>query len=597
MAANRPTRETAMLLSPWFISNYNSSLTADALHFVLKNALNFSEAELKDLKERTNQALMRLDSTYDDLPLEVQGAFVMEPYFPRKHFNRAFAWLFGKERIEEIDAESFSHHERLRFDNQCYSLDDKLAELQFTEDEYNHIYGEFSKLFDKKHDSYFGRCKEALMRHKHLSLDAFLGNKDSWWRAHSAPLGARAEIAEIIFDEKLLDFKRDWGELTGKDKSRRLMEEMEWPLCFDNLGLDKRHQIHAMIGRENLTLKWLKDIYNHEIPDEVFEAELARGVINKREIKREPDILSDLRLPREMATAIVFSTPSAPAKYALHYFGRKDISEAERERVLFALLDAQINDKLEDGVPAKRAMAGLISRGLLTLSEIELVQDKHQDPYDMRDIIFQWMSNSGVELPPAIQDKWTEHEFCSGVQLLHYHDIPAIVDSMRAHYHGDEGKPGQRAFRVMAPSLVLFNPRWTRGPLLELLDITRQVPRNPKLQETLAMLRKEVIYKLFSESFYPSLGKEDLTGRYGRAEDLLARVLDGDTNHLSEFDINLIIQSRIQLDYCHAEVNLANSLARHPELNERIIAARLQQHMDCISDTPALASSRQRRTL
>ncbi|HDX8428304.1 TPA: hypothetical protein RQN23_003004 [Aeromonas veronii] len=586
-----------MLLSPWFMSNYNSSLTADALHFVLKNALNFSDAELKDLKERTNQALMRLDSTYDDLPLEVQGAFVMESYFPRKHFNRAFAWLFGKDRIEEIDAGSFSHHERLRFNNPCYSLDDKLAELQFTEDEYNHIYGEFCKLFDEKHDSYFGRCKEALMRHKHLSLDAFLENKDTWWRTHSVSIEVSTGIADIIFNEKLLDFKRYWGELKGKDKASRLMEEMELALSFNNLGMDKRHQIHAIIGRKNLTLKWLKDIYNNEIPDEVFEAELAHGVINKREIKREPDILSDLRLPREMATAIVFSTPSAPVKYAVHYFSRKDINEAERERVLLALLETQINGEWDDSASAEKVMASLISKGLLTLPEIELVHDKHKDPYDMGHIIFQWMDSSGVELPPAIQDKWTEEEFCSGVQLLHYHDIPALVEVMRAHYLEKDKIPGQRAFRVMSPDLVLFNPHWTRESLLELLDITRQTSHNPVLQESLKTLRKEVINKLFSESFYPSLDKEDLTGRYGRAENLLAKVLDGDAHRLSEFDINVIIQSRIQIDYEDAEVNLANNLGRHPELNERIIAARLQQHMDLMSDTPALAPARQRRAI
>lgn len=586
-----------MLLSPWFISNHNPGLTADALHFVLKNVLSLGEDVLNTFKERANIPLMRLESTYDDLPLEVQGLFVMEPYFPRKHFNRAFAWLFGKESIEQIDAESFAHHERLKFKNYCYSLGRKLDELQFTKEEHKHIYDEFSKLSGIKNDVYFCNCKDALIRHKHFSVDDFLENRKS---SRISPLdlfNANADVSGLIFSELLSDFERNWSGLAGEDKVRKLIEEMELPLSFEYLSEDRRREMHAMIEPKYLTLKRLKTIYNYDIPDDVFEAELGKGVINKRGINQHPEMLSDERLPKEMAAAMVFSTPEAPAKYAVHYFSRKDINEAEREKVLLVLLDAQINDQLEDGLPAKKAMANLISKGLLTLPEIELVHDKHQDPYDMRDIIFQWMNNSGIELPPAIQEKWTAHEFCSCAQLLHYHDIPTLVETLRAHYLEKDKRPDQKAWRVMSPDLALFNPRWTREPLLELLDITRQAPHEPKLQESMNKIRAEVINKLFCESIYPSLDKEDLTGRYGRAENLLARVLDGDAHRLGEFDINLIINSRLQLDYEDAEVNLANSLARHPELNERIIAERLQLRMDLMSDTPALTPARQRRAI
>ncbi|HDX8428303.1 TPA: hypothetical protein RQN23_003003 [Aeromonas veronii] len=586
-----------MLLSPWFISNHNPGLTAEALHFVLKNVLSLGEDVLNTFKERANIPLMRLESTYDDLPLEVQGLFVMEPYFPRKHFNRAFAWLFGKESIEQIDAESFAHHERLKLKNYCYSLGRKLDDLQFTKEEYKHIYGEFRKLFDIKKDAYFCNCKDALIRHKHLSLEDFLENRKSSRISSLDLYNANADVSGLIFNELLSSFERNWSGLAREDRVRKLIDEMELPLSFEYLSEDRRRKIQAMIEPKYLTLKRLRTIYNYDIPDDVFETALGKGVINKRGINQHPEMLSDERLPKEMAAAMVFSTPAAPAKYAVHYFSRKDINEAEREKVLLALLDAQINDQLEDGVPAKKAMANLISKGLLTLPEIELVHDKHQDPYDMRDIIFQWMNNSGIELPPAIQEKWTAHEFCSSAQLLHYHDIPALVEVMRAHYLEKDKSPDQKALQVTSPDLVLFNPRWTRESLLALLDIIRQEPHNPKLQVQMEKIRKEVINKLFCESIYPSLDKEDLTGRYGRAENLLARVLDGDAHRLGEFDINLIINSRLQLDYQDAEVNLANSLARHPELNERIIAERLQLRMDLMSDTPALAPARQRRAI
>jgi hypothetical protein len=593
-----------MLLSPWFISNNNPGLTADALHFVLKNALSLDGDELRAIKWRAHIPLMELDSTYDDLPLEVLGAFVMEPYFPRKHFNRAFAWLFGKESIGEIDAESFSCHDQIRRQHACYSLSENLAELQFTKEEYDHLYGEFSKLIGVRTDRYFNAFKEGLVRHHHLSAEAYMGSRRMQSDSYFPSFGVCTEIANHKFDQCLRNFNFDCeheGLTTGESRAHKLMEAMELTLTLDNLGMDKRREVHAMIGPQHLGLEWLIDIYNNEIPDDVFEAELAHGVINKVEIDKVPGILSDIRIPREMATAIVFSTPASLANYAVPYFNRKDIGSTERKRLLLGLLEAQNDNAVRgrDKDLAKKAMASLLTNGLLTLPEVEFMHDKHQDPYRMRDLVFQWMNASGVELPPAIQDRWTQHDFCSAVQLLHYHDIPTLVETMRGHYFDEPDKPEQKALAVATPHIALFNTRWTRELLLELIDITRQAPYRPEQQEreNLDMLRKEAFNKLFSESFYLSLDRDDLTGRYGRAENLLARLLDGDAHRLSEFDINLIIHSRLQFDYADDEVDLAASLACHPELNNRIVAGRLSLRLEQSGDTPALAPTRLHRAL
>ena len=109
------------------------------------------------------------------------------------------------------------------------------------------------------------------------------------------------------------------------------------------------------------------------------------------------------------------------------------------------------------------------------------------------------------------------------------------------------------------------------------------------------MSRQNILRKLFCESVYLSLDKEDLMGPYGRAENLLARLLNTDAHLLSEFDVKLIARSRIQLDYQDTEVTLATSLANNPDINERIVAERLRLQLEQISDTPTL--TRQRRAL
>ncbi len=90
-----------MLLSKQLLSKYNDGLTVDTIKWVLKNALNISPNTLYQMKvaQNADHPLMKEESLYDDLPVDVQALFVMEPYFPRKHFDRAFAWLFGKESI------------------------------------------------------------------------------------------------------------------------------------------------------------------------------------------------------------------------------------------------------------------------------------------------------------------------------------------------------------------------------------------------------------------------------------------------------------------------------------------------------------------
>ena len=125
-----------MLFSNLTLSVYNNNLTADTVRWMLKNALSIDPNMLFQLKAGANadHPLMKEESLYDDLPVDVQALFVMEPYFPRKHFDRAFAWLFGKESIAQINADDFSHYTQLAKKNSCYTSMDSWKNLQLTSD-------------------------------------------------------------------------------------------------------------------------------------------------------------------------------------------------------------------------------------------------------------------------------------------------------------------------------------------------------------------------------------------------------------------------------------------------------------------------------
>ncbi|MGU5704386.1 hypothetical protein ACV1C5_23085 [Aeromonas caviae] len=57
---------------------------------------------------------------------------------------------------------------------------------------------------------------------------------------------------------------------------------------------------------------------------------------------------------------------------------------------------------------------------------------------------------------------------------------------------------------------------------------------------------------------------------------------------MSNVDIDLIVKSPIRLDYVDSEVDLAASLARNPDINERIVAERLRLRVEQAGQSPTL---------
>lgn len=605
-----------MLLSPSLLSKDNTSLTAESLKWMLKNAFALLGSDaIAAFKKTASHPLMREESTYDDLPVEVLAAFVMEPYFPRKHFNRAFAALFGKERIDQIDAASFSFHEHLKIEHKCYSLRAYWSGLPFTEDEFTHLYGEFGKMWGKNKSPYFDACYRELSSHVLITPEMYLKNKSKGIHYSIYSTDACAGIADLMFDEKFAQME-EWNKyLDTKLQPEHLLNEMRYELKFNNLSKAKREMVASRFSLDVFSVNGIAKIYPNHIPDDVFDKMLHAGMISKDGLKSQASILKDSRIPSALAEEIVLSSP---VLYSSAYFCRDDLNAEQRKAVISALADIAMGDQQEAAEGAVKSIGALIINGLLTLPEIELIAGHHDgmgnglfssnatgpgfvlsadDREDLAGNLFVWSKKTGIALPPAIQDKWTEAGFVSNDQLQLYHDIPTLIGSIKASFGINHGNLPERPIHRLALSLVLHNERWTGPDLLALLKDCRLDVPNIDTQENMKKFRKYILRKLFSESFYPSLEREDLTGPHGRAENLLAHLLDGDAHLLNEFDINLIIHSRLQLDYADSDVSLAASLANHPDLNERIVAERLKMRLEQLSESPSLAPSSLRRAL
>lgn len=573
-----------MLLSNSILSKKNGCLTLDTLQWILKNALVMHQEDIYQLKshENADHPLLKEESLYDDLPVEIQGLFVMEPYFPRKHFDRAFAWLFGKESIGQIDAASFAHYEQLVEQSPAYTLTGSWNRLPFTDDEYRHIYSEFSKLFGVNGSLAFSFCRIELMQNDCITPEIY--RKELSDKFESPPLGVCTEIANEYADRRM-------ARLSSNPSHNSLPDllDLDDVVSLENLSQDRRDKLFSMFEVDKIRLYGVSFIYGGKIPDDVYDELLASGVINAQSIMAEPSLLSNMRLSVKEAEKIAFSYP---VECAFEYFRRSDLTEEAREKFLLKLVDEQKFNFMRGGTNATNVLSQLMYSGTLTLSEIELLQDKYTDNFGRH--IFEWSKETGIELPPAMQERWIGDEL-NATQMALYHDIPTLVNAIRDLY-AKVTKPS-KGLNTNWPSPVLLNPRWTTDQLFELLDITKERTIGPSFVDSKRRLRNDIWNKLFSESFYPSLDKADLTGPHGRAEKLLAGLLEREAHLLSYFDINVIARSRLQFDYADDEVNLAASLANHPELNERIVAERLQQRVAQLNESPAPTPSRLSRAI
>lgn len=580
-----------MLLSPWILSKNNRGLTLDTVKMVLANSTRLTPAELADIKHEANHPLLSDDSLFDEMPNEVRGLFVMENYFPRKYFNSSFAWLFGKDRIEDIDGDDFFTYERLNQKHPGYTLTHLWRYLPFTLEEHNHLQETFRKVFGSDLDPELRACLFGLMEQPHIDIRMYSFDRAKFKTPTSLSFDVSSDIANFDFDKKYEEFDHFCNMIGDTNKVRRIMDGLRDSLRFSNLSTSRREKLVSKFGLNELGVKNIYRVYNDKIPDEVFKHLLSSGMINESSIKDTPELICDLRIPLEDATR--FSLQS-PASFALRYFTRSDLTEDLRMQMLEAVLKEQQHDDEEYRFAAIRAISGLLTGGHLTLPEVVAIEGK-MDETDARVSLFQWSQKTGIPLPVALQNKWTEDGFITDGQFQVFHDAAKLVNLIKEFYI-DGVCNG--TFRTPVPSAFLLNKGLTTELLFDLVKICRQPPANDSAQKQLDDLCEQVLYKMAAEGFYPPLvGNGNGTGIHGRPEKILAHMLDGDLGSPSQFDIDFIVKADLQFDYSDADVCLTSSLARNPELNEEIAAQRLKWKLERMQDTPAPLLTRQRPSI
>ncbi|MFQ2235034.1 hypothetical protein ACK32R_04885 [Aeromonas dhakensis] len=580
-----------MFLSKWLLSQHNRGLTLDAVKMVLANSTRLTPGELAEIKFEANHPLLSDDSLFDEIPNEVRGLFVMEPYFPRKLFNSAFASLFGKDRIEDIDVDSFYTYKRLREKHPGYTLTHVWRHLPFTKEEHNHLQETFRDVIGSDLDPELRACQFGLMEQRHIDIRMYSFDRVKFKGPTSLSFNVSSDIANFVFDKKYEEFDRFCDAIGDTKKVSRIMDGLRDALRFSNLSTSRREKLVSKFGLNELGVKNIYRVYNDKIPDEVFKHLLSSGMINESSIKDTLELICDLRIPLEDATR--FSLQS-PASLALRYFTRSDLTEDLRMQMLGALLKEQQHDDEEYRFAAIRAISGLLTGGHLTLPEVVAIEGK-LDETDARVSLFRWSQKTGIPLPVTVQDKWTEDGFITDGQFQMFHDAAKLVKLIKEFYI-DGVCNG--TFRTPVPSDFLLNKGLTTELLFDLVKICRQPPANESAQKQLDELCDQVLYKMAAEGFYPPLvGNGNGTGIHGRPEKILAHMLNGDAGVPSQFDLDFIVEADLQLDYSDADVCLTSSLARNPELNEEIAARRLKWKLEHMQDAPAPLLTRQRPSI
>ncbi len=572
-----------MFLSSRILSKHNDALTTDTIKWMFRHALHMDQQDLYLLKSGDEQVhpLMAEESLYDDLPVEVLGFFVMEYYFPRKHFERAFSWLFGKNSIKEIVTDDFAHYQQLVNKNTAYTLKHSWENLPLTADEHTHIFNQFKNLGEGDEYRQVSACKDGLLKNASVSPETY--NQELLDSVSTPNLNLNAEVANLHIDNRIARLKSCGKvagshmavqrELTGHD-----LHSLENQLKLKNISRERRDALLAEFDVRAIGLIGVSIIYNKKIPSDAFKLIIENKLTDIREVNRAQDILSDEMFPKENATEIAFSNP---VRFALSFLRRGDLDGDVRADFISLAIqkdaDGGFNDVSSKVMP--EVLSLLAYEGALSPSEISLIREL----------------DCHISVHPSL------HPF--------YNDPASFVDAVRALYSDDltESLGASNKLNDIDLSDMLYSQHWTKELLLELLDVTTQAPAHlatnksgsakiisPTSQFT---FRQNIYRKLFCESVYLSLEREDHAGRYGRAESILGRLLDRDPALLSQFDNDLIARAHLQLDYSDAEVNLATSLAQHPELNDRLMAAHLKRQLELRDDGPALVPSRSRPSI
>ena len=423
-----------MLLSKQLLSKYNDGLTVDTIKWVLKNALNISPNTLYQMKvaQNADHPLMKEESLYDDLPVDVQALFVMEPYFPRKHFDRAFAWLFGKESIAQINADDFSHYTQLAKKNSCYTSMDSWKNLQLTSEELSHLFNEFKNLPKVSGFSQLTACMMGLIQNASITPEIY---EQALSNGTSLPnYNVCTEVANRHID-------RCMGAIRAKRQINAFdVIDMSKHLRLENISRDRRDALFSELDMTHVGFAVVSAIYNDNIPDDVFRTLVENDIFNERQVAEMPSLLSDVRFSKEDARRIAFSEPQ---KYASYYLVRSDLDNNVRAKFISVLTRENVSK-----AQLKEVFSDLIYDKVITKPEFELAK----------------YSLGNIPSPYYIS------EFYDDVELF----IEAVECSYKNKKHPN--KDAMENLKSIELSNILYSQHWTKDALLQLLEITSEWP-------------------------------------------------------------------------------------------------------------------------
>lgn len=587
-----------MLLSDWILSKRNEGLTLPFLKWILANASSIPPKQFSKICLQADHPLLQDETIFDDIPDEVRALFVATPLLPHKHFNSAFAWLFGKENINDINAEDVCGNKNPHIQREAneprYELRNVWSKLPFTKDEYDHFYSTIKGVEFTSSNSYLDMLIRGMREHRHVSLDD-ASRSIICDRNITVNKAASVEVADYFFDYKfkklLRKFNPEENEAHRKIESSALelvlsgfLSELSEPLQFENLSRNRRDRVLSTFGLENVSLKHVYSIYHGQIPSDVMKEMFKMKKVTIESISEHKPLISDERIPLKLATKAAYLNMSL---FNLEFRKRSDVTQQMK---LKYTSDIRRDKKgsAEYGVLINE----LFGFNALTPLEIETIE--HDDLVEgcTGKPIFKWAVATGNELSPALQDKWIGFERMSGPELQIYRDIPKIISVIREHYiiqpksYSPIGSKSEGIKEAIAS--LLKNKNWTGELLLELIKLCKQEQTMPEMKVfkyDLEYLCKGALCKLFSESIYPNLiDSGNGAGKYGPPEAPIAYLLSYHGDMLSECDINLIAQSNIEFNYKDKDVDLGHAIRMHPGLNEAVIAQQLKRRLEKIGD-------------
>lgn len=570
-----------MLVPNRVLSKENEGLTREMAKWVLEHAHLLSKDQLKDIKAQADSPVLNDETLFDELPPNVRALFVNETYFPKRLFNSTFAWLFGAESIGGIGEDGIKHHRELVDSDPRYLLDD-LHRLPLTQAEYEHVFYAFFNNTKRSENHYMENCIRGLASHPHLTAEINKEASDAYiFYMHSDHISR--ELADTLYDEAYAQCMEFWDDMGMNPDAEKIVNDLRRNLSCTNLSSSKRYDLLDEFGYKKLSINDINNFFNGAIPDDVINGALSNGLINKKMSLDCSFILKDVRIPEPLAKDIAEGNPDY---FASNYLRRTDLSAAHREWAVKKLIDTTTHPYPADFAEASKRLASLIEDGLLTESEISGLATNN-NWFQFRSAAAKWISEKRPDVSIDFRKLLVSEGFVV-TKLAEIHDnVDDLLTALKQRFlDGDQAKWGVMGFDW------INNENWTIGKLIELIELVELFRESDAYVN---QVRKQAFRRILGEFIYPSV-IDGVAIPHGETEKVMVSLLK-DRQFIEDEDIKPLALAVANIEHLDNESSFSAALVTHPELNEEIVALRLQRRLNGMAEAPALLETRARRMM